>query len=136
MSRVLAIDYGLKRTGIAISDELRITANRLTTLPTASLIYWLKDYFTKFDVGVILLGYPTHLDGSPNTITPKVDKLYQQLQKLFKDKQVVLRDESFTSKMAFQTMIDSGISKKARSNKALIDQVSATILLQEYLGNI
>lgn len=136
MSRILAIDYGKKRTGIAVTDELRITANGLTTLSSPDLIYWLKDYFKSNQVGVILLGYPTHADGSPNEITPKVDKIYSQLQKLFPDKEIILRDESYTSKMAFQVMIDSGISKKARRNKALIDEISAAIILQEYLGNI
>lgn len=136
MSRILAIDYGKKRTGIAVTDELRIVGHGLTTIDSPSLIYWLKDYFKKENVGIILLGYPTHLDGSPNEITPKVDKLYKQMQLLFKDKEIILRDEWYTSKMAFQTMIDSGLSKKARQNKALIDEISAAIILQEYLGNL
>lgn len=136
MSRILAIDYGKKRTGIAVSDELRISANGLTTIPSESLIYWLKDYFKQENVGTILLGYPTNLDGSDTHITAKVEKIYQQLQNLFSDKEVILRDEWFTSKMAFQTMIDSGLKKKQRRNKALIDEISATIILQEYLGNI
>jgi len=136
MSRILAIDYGKKRTGIAVSDELRIIANGLTTIPSDTLIYWLKDYFLKENVGVILLGYPTNLDGSPTDITHKVEKIHKQLQLLFKDKEVILRDEWYTSKMAFQTMIDSGMRKKHRQNKALIDEISAAIILQEYLGNI
>lgn len=136
MSRILAIDYGKKRTGIAVSDELRIIANGLTTIPSDTLIYWLKDYFLKENVGVILLGYPTNLDGSPTDITHKVEKIHKQLQLLFKDKEVILRDEWYTSKMAFQTMIDSGMRKKQRQNKALIDEISAAIILQEYLGNI
>ncbi len=136
MSRILAIDYGKKRTGIAVSDELRIIANGLTTIPSDTLIYWLKDYFLKENVGVILLGYPTNLDGSPTDITHKVEKIHKQLQHLFKDKEVILRDEWYTSKMAFQTMIDSGMRKKQRQNKALIDEISAAIILQEYLGNI
>ncbi len=136
MSRILAIDYGKKRTGIAVSDELRITANGLTTIPSDTLIYWLKDYFLKENVSIILLGYPTNLDGSPTDITAKVDKLYKQLQLLFKDKEIILRDEWYTSKMAFQTMIDSGMRKKQRQNKSLIDEISAAIILQEYLGNI
>ncbi|OJU73724.1 MAG: Holliday junction DNA helicase RuvA [Bacteroidetes bacterium 47-18] len=136
MSRILAIDYGKKRTGIAVSDELRIIANGLTTIPSDTLIYWLKDYFLKENVGVILLGYPTNLDGSPTDITHKVEKIHKQLQLLFKDKEVILRDEWYTSKMAFQAMIDSGMRKKQRQNKALIDEISAAIILQEYLGNI
>lgn len=136
MSRILAIDYGKKRTGIAVSDELRMIGNGLTTIASDTLIYWLKDYFRKENVGVVLLGYPTNLDGSPTDITSKVDKIYKQLQVLFKDKEIILRDEWYTSKMAFQTMIDSGIRKKQRQNKALIDEISAAIILQEYLGNI
>jgi putative Holliday junction resolvase len=136
MGRILAIDYGKKRTGIAVSDTLRITANALTTIDSQKIIYWLKDYFKQEEVNIILLGYSTHADGSPNEITPKIDKLYSQLQKLFSDKEIILRDEAYTSKMAFQTMIDSGLSKKARQNKGMIDQISAAIILQEYLGNI
>src|SRR5690606_7309953 len=110
-------------TGIAVTDELRITANGLTTIPSASLIYWLKDYFKKENVGIILLGYPTGLDGAATDITDKVEKIHRQLQLLFKDKEIVLRDEWYTSKMAFQTMIDSGLSRKKRQNKALIDEI-------------
>lgn len=136
MSRILAIDYGKKRTGIAVTDELRITAKGLTTVSTPDIIYWLKDYFKQEQVSLILLGYSTHADGAPNEITPKIDKLYSQLQKLFSDKEILLRDEAYTSKMAFQVLIDSGVSKKARRNKALIDEISAAIIIQEYLGNL
>lgn len=136
MHRILAIDYGKKRTGLAISDPLRILASGLKTVETEKAIWEIKQVFLQNEVDTILLGYPTNLDGSETDITKKVEKFHQQLQKVFPDKQVLLLDERYTSKMAFQAMIDSGISKKARQNKALIDEMSARILLQGYLdGN-
>ena len=133
MARILAIDYGKKRTGIAVSDPLKMIASSLTTVETEKLIWFLKDYFGKEQVELILLGNPKRLDGTDNDITPKVEKCFGQLQKIFPDIPVKMIDERFTSKMAFQTMIDSGLKKKDRQNKALIDEISATILLQGYL---
>ncbi|KAA5536302.1 Holliday junction resolvase RuvX [Taibaiella lutea] len=133
MARILAIDYGRKRTGIAVTDPLKMIASGLTTIDTEKLIWFLKDYFSKEAVELILLGDPKRLDGTDNDITPKVDKLFGQLQKLFPNIPSQKVDERFTSKMAFQTMIDSGLKKKDRQNKALIDEISATILLQGYL---
>lgn len=136
MSRILAIDYGKKRTGLAVSDPLRIIATGLTTVDTEQLVYYMKQYFGKEEVSEILLGYPRNLDGSETDITKKVEKFHAQLIKLFPDKKVQLVDERFTSKMAFQSMIDSGLKKKDRQNKALIDEISATILLQGYLDGV
>lgn len=133
MARILAIDYGKKRTGLAVTDPLKIIASGLTTVDTEKLVWYLKDYFAREEVELILLGNPKQLDGNDNEITPKVEKFFGQLQKLFPQIPVKLIDERFTSKMAFQTMIDSGLKKKDRQNKALIDEVSATILLQGYL---
>lgn len=133
MSRILAIDYGKKRTGLAVSDPLGIIATGLTTVDTEQLVYYMKQYFLKETVSEILLGYPRNLDGTDTDITKKVEKFQGQLIKLFPDKKVQLVDERFTSKMAFQSMIDSGLKKKDRQNKALIDEISATILLQGYL---
>lgn len=133
MARILAIDYGKKRTGIAVTDPLRIIATGLDTVDTGQLIWFLKDYFSKETVDEILLGYPLNLDNSPTDITTKVDKVFRQLQKLFPDKKVVLWDERFTSKMASAAIAQSGLKKKERQNKGLIDKVSATILLQGYL---
>jgi putative Holliday junction resolvase len=133
MARILAIDYGKKRTGLAVTDPLKIIASGLTTVDTEKLVWYLKEYFAKEEVELILLGNPKQLDGSDNDITPKVEKFFGQLQKLFPQIPAKLIDERFTSKMAFQTMIDSGLKKKDRQNKALIDEVSATILLQGYL---
>ncbi|OJV54920.1 MAG: Holliday junction DNA helicase RuvA [Bacteroidetes bacterium 43-16] len=133
MQRIIAIDYGKKRTGLAISDPLRMLATGIKTVETEKLVWELKQVFLEHEVDTILLGHPKNLDGTATDITEKVEKVHTQLQKLFTDKQVLLWDERYTSKMAFQAMIDSGISKKARQNKALIDEMSARILLQGYL---
>ncbi|WP_118950324.1 Holliday junction resolvase RuvX [Taibaiella helva] len=133
MARILAIDYGKKRTGLAVTDPLKIIASGLATIDTEQLIWQLKQYFAKESVELILLGHPRRLDGTDNEITPKVEKLFAQLQRLFPEIPVQLVDERFTSKMAFQAMIDSGLKKKDRQNKALVDEISATILLQGYL---
>ena len=133
MARIIGIDYGKKRTGIAVSDPLKIIATGLTTIDSEQLIYFLKSYFAKEEVSDIALGYPKNLNNEDTDITKKVEKIYQQLQKLFPDKKVTLIDERFTSKMAFQSMIDSGLKKKDRRNKALIDEISATIILQSFM---
>lgn len=135
MGRIIALDYGKKRTGVAVTDPLQIIANGLTTIDSDQLIYWLKDYFIKETVDKIILGFPTNLDGTDTHITDKVRKVKSSLERVFPDKEVILIDEWYSSKMAFQTMIDSGISQKARRNKALIDEISATILLKDYLGH-
>lgn len=133
MKRILAIDYGKKRTGLAISDPLHIVATGIKTVDTEKLFWELKQVFLTNEVDTILLGHPKHLDGNDNDITPKVEKCFAQLQKVFTDKTILLIDERYTSKMAFQAMIDSGLKKKDRQNKALIDEMSARILLQGYL---
>ena len=135
MPRIIAIDYGKKRTGLAISDPLNMIANGVGTIDTEKLVWNLKQLFTTHEVDTILLGYPKNLDGTDTDITAKVDKFYLQLQKLFPDKKTILCDERFTSKMAFQAMIDSGLKKKDRQNKALIDEISAKIILQGYLDH-
>lgn len=135
MPRIIAIDYGKKRTGLAISDPLNMIANGVGTIDTEKLVWNLKQLFAEHEVDTILLGYPKNLDGTDTDITAKVDKCYQQLQKLFPDKKTILCDERFTSKMAFQAMIDSGLKKKDRQNKALIDEISAKIILQGYLDH-
>lgn len=136
MARIMAIDYGKKRTGLAVTDPFQMIANGLKTVETDQLIYELKRYFAAEPVELVLLGYPTDLDGNPTDATPKVEKFHRIFLKLFPTIPVKLVDERYTSKMAFQVMIDSGLKQKARRNKALIDEISATILLQEYLGNI
>ncbi|EOZ93219.1 Putative Holliday junction resolvase YggF [Indibacter alkaliphilus LW1] len=134
MGRILAIDLGTKRTGIAVTDTLQILANPLETVQTFKLVDFLHDYFKKEIVDTIVLGYPTHLDGKPNEMTPRVVSLKSRLTKIFPDKNIVYVDERFTSKMAMQSMIAMGSKKKDRQEKAgNLDKVSAAIILQSYL---
>jgi putative Holliday junction resolvase len=132
MSRILAIDYGRKRCGIAVTDELKIIASGLTTVPTGELNSFLQTYFKTNKVETIVLGEPKKLDGTDTDTSAQVRQLKDQLEKKHK-LPVVLYDERFTSKMAHQTMIDSGLKKMARRNKELVDEISATIILQGYL---
>lgn len=133
MPRILAIDYGLKRTGIAVTDELQIIASGLTTVPSDTVIAFLKDYFSKEDVIKVLIGEPKQMNGQPSESTPVIEKFVTDFKVAFPEMKIERVDERFTSKMAFQTMIDSGLKKKQRQNKALVDEIAATILLQEYL---
>lgn len=132
MAKVIALDYGTKRTGIAVTDDLQIIASGLTTVRTHDLFDFLKDFFLKNDVEKIVLGEPKRLDGSDTHSSSAVKGLRKKLGTTF-DMEVVMIDERFTSKMAFQTMIDSGLKKKQRQNKELVDEISATIILQSYL---
>lgn len=132
--RVLAIDYGLKRTGIAVSDEFQIIASGLTTIPSETAIAFLQDYFAKERVERVLVGEPKQMNNEPSESAPIIEKFVEQFKKQFPDMPVERVDERFTSKMAFQTMIDSGLKKKQRQNKALIDEISATIMLRDYLS--
>jgi putative Holliday junction resolvase len=133
MPRILAIDYGQKRTGIAVTDELQIIASGLTTIPSATTINFLKDYFSKEKVSKVLIGEPKQMNGEPSQSTEIIEHFVKKFKSFFPDMPVVRVDERFTSKMAFQTMIDSGLKKKQRQNKDLIDEISATIMLQDYL---
>ncbi len=133
MARILAIDFGEKRTGIAVSDPLQIIANGLTTVETAHLNQFLDTYIAKEPVERIIVGFPKTLQNEPAVITAKITPFVTKLQQRFPAIAIELVDERFTSKLAFQAMIDGGLKKKARQNKSLIDQVSATIILQEYL---
>ena len=134
MPRVLAIDYGKKRTGIAVTDEMQIIASGLTTIPSETAIAFLKDYFSKEKVEIVLIGEPKQMDYSPSESTEIIEAFVEKFKKSFPDLPIERVDERFTSKMAFQTMIDSGLKKKQRQNKALIDEISATIMLQDYLS--
>ncbi|MCL7754336.1 Holliday junction resolvase RuvX [Polaribacter sp. Z022] len=135
MSRILAIDFGQKRTGIAVTDELQIIASGLTTVNTNELIPFLKDYTSKNKVELFLVGKPKQMNNtdseSETLILPFLQKLKNQLPNI----PIQRVDERFTSKMAFQTMLDGGLKKKQRQNKALVDEISATIILQSYLYN-
>ena len=133
MGRILAIDYGKRKTGIAVTDPLQIIANGLTSVPTHEIMTFLDNYFQKESVEMVVIGYPTQTTGeeseSMRYITPFVNRLKNKYPNL----PVEWVDERFTSKMAFQTMIDAGLKKSDRQNKNLVDQISATIILQSYL---
>ena len=134
MGRILALDYGTKRTGIAVTDALQLIASGLTTVETTTLFSFLKQYFEEEQVELVLVGEPKQKDGSHSAIENEIQQFLKQFSETFPSLPVLRRDERFTSKMAFQTMIDSGLKKKQRQNKALIDEISATILLQSYLS--
>ncbi len=134
MSRLLAIDYGQKRTGIAVTDPLQIIASGLTTVATTELMSFLKDYLSKENVERIIIGDPKRLNDEPSSISELINSFVVKLSKEFPEIPIERMDERFTSKMAFQTMIDSGLKKKQRQNKALIDEIAATIILQDYMN--
>lgn len=134
MPRILAIDYGQKRTGIAVTDEMQIIASGLTTVASETAIAFLTTYFAKENVVKVLIGEPRQMDGTPSESTTVIEKFVYQFKIAFPEMPIERVDERFTSKMAFQTMIDSGLKKKQRQNKALIDEISATIMLQDYLS--
>lgn len=133
MARILALDFGTKRTGVAVTDELQIIASGLTTVPTADLMSFLERYFSEENVELILLGEPKQMDNTASESEVNIAEFIKKFSEKFPEKKVVRIDERFTSKMAFQTMIDSGLKKKQRKNKALVDEISATIILQSYL---
>ena len=133
MGRILAIDYGIKRCGIAVTDPEGIIATGLTTVDTHSLPSFLQDYCKKEPVDAFLVGEARRLSGEPSQSMQFIEPFVRQLAKLFPDKPIHRIDERFTSKLAFQAMIDGGLKKKQRQNKALIDQVSATIMLQDFI---
>jgi putative Holliday junction resolvase len=133
MGKIIAIDFGLKRTGLAITDELKMIAFGLETVDSKNLMNYLITLFQKEKIEEIVLGEPKRLDGSDAHITQNVYLLKEALEKQFPAIPVILHDERFTSKMAFDAMIAGGLKKKQRQDKAMIDKVSATIILQEYL---
>jgi putative Holliday junction resolvase len=132
-SKVLAIDFGIKRTGLAISDEMKMIASGLKTIDSRNLIVELKLLIPKESIDTLVVGEPKFTDGKPMQLERNILFLIEDIQKLFPELNIVRMDERFTSKMAVQTMIDSGLKKKKRQNKALVDEISATILLQNYL---
>jgi putative Holliday junction resolvase len=134
MARIMAIDYGLKRTGLAVTDPFQIIATRLTTVESPKLIPFLKDYFKREVVELMVIGEPKNWDDTDTHATPLVRQIMVRLQKEFPAIPLVPVDERYTSKMASRAMIDMGMKKKQRRNKAMVDEIAATILLQEYLG--
>ncbi len=136
MGRILAIDYGKKRVGLAVSDPLKIIATRLTTVSSEEIWNFLEDYLVKEDVEMVLIGYPMQLNNKPSDAVQYVNPFIKKFQSRYRQLPVRLADERFTSKMAFQAMIDAGLKRKERRNKGLVDGVSATIILQSYLEEL
>ena len=136
MARILSIDYGLKRTGLAVTDPLQIIATGLTTIESPKLIPFLKDYFKKEPVELIIMGEPKNWDESDTPATPLVKKAVERLKKEFPAMPIKMVDERYTSKLASQAMIEMGMKKMQRRNKALVDEIAATILLQGYMRSI
>ena len=133
MARIIAIDYGLKRTGLAVTDPLQIIGTGLSTIESPKLINFLKDYFKKEEVEMVIIGEPKNWDDSDTHATPLVKKIVERLKKEFPQIPITLVDERYTSRMASRAMIEMGMKKKQRQNKALVDEIAATIMLQEYL---
>ncbi|MFD2697542.1 Holliday junction resolvase RuvX [Mesonia sediminis] len=133
MPRILAIDFGTKRTGIAVTDEMQLIASGLTTVETKHLLTFIKEYIAKEKVELLVVGEPKQRDGSPSQSEAPIQAFLKVLQKECPELKVQREDERFTSKMAVQSMIQGGMKKKKRQNKALIDEISATIILQNYL---
>lgn len=136
MARILSIDFGKKRTGIAVTDEFQIIASGLTTVETKTLMLFLKDYFKNEKVEKVVIGEPKRLNNEPSEVVPILNEFIKKFKIEFPEMPVERMDERFTSKMAFQTMIDSGLKKKQRQNKALVDEIAATIILQDYLNKL
>lgn len=135
MARILCIDYGKKRTGIAVTDPLQIIATGLTTVDSHELISFLKNYFVKEEVELIVIGDPKNLDDSDTHATPLVKEIIKKLEKEFPKIPIKKVDERFTSKMAKQAMIEMGMKKKERRNKRNVDEIAAAIMLQEYMSS-
>lgn len=133
MGRILAIDYGKVRTGIAVTDELQIIASGLTTVSTKELMPFLQEYLNKESVELFLVGLPKQMNNKPSESEVLIIPFLKKLKTTFTNIPCIRVDERFTSKMAFQTMIDSGLNKRQRKNKALVDEISATLILQSYL---
>ncbi|MDR0510175.1 MAG: Holliday junction resolvase RuvX [Rikenellaceae bacterium] len=133
MGRILAIDYGARRTGIAVSDPLRIIAGGLETVPTHTLMQWLRSYMATNEVDTIVVGKPVRMDGSPSESMALVEPFFRALLREFPAAKVVWHDERFTSVMAQRAIREAGVPKMKRRDKALVDKVSATIILQSYM---
>lgn len=132
----MAIDYGSKRVGIAVTDALQIIATGLATIHSKDVIAFLKDYITKEPVECIVVGEPKRMNNEPSDAARFIEPFVVHLKRTFPSIKIERMDERFTSKMAFQTMIDSGLKKKDRQNKELIDEISATIILQSYMNKV
>lgn len=136
MPRILSIDYGSKRTGIAVTDPFKIIATGLTGLHTKDLEVFLKNYFSQEVVELVIIGHPLNWDDTHTHATPLVQAFINRFKKVFPAIPIIKVDERFTSKMAVQSMVESGMKKKQRQNKKMVDEIAATIMLQEYLNTI
>ncbi len=134
LGRIVALDYGKVRTGVAVTDELQLIASGLTTVKTVDLIEFLKKYVSAESVEKFIVGEPRQMDNTPSQAEELIRPFLKHLGRTFKDIPIERQDERFTSKMALQSMIDGGIKKKQRQNKALVDEISATLILQAYLN--
>ena len=133
MGRILAIDYGLKRCGLAVTDPLKLIAHALETVPTANLDAYLADYLRREEVDTVVVGLPLQMDATPSESTRYIEPFVKRFRKQYPQIPVERVDERFTSKMAFQTMLDAGLKKKKRRDKGLVDALSATLILQTYM---
>ncbi|MBX2891622.1 MAG: Holliday junction resolvase RuvX [Saprospiraceae bacterium] len=133
MGRILAIDFGLKRTGFAVTDPLKIIATALTTVPTHEAFDFLKKYCAEEEVESFVVGLPMHPDGNPAQIAPQADAFAEKLKKLFPDKPVIRQDERYTSNEAKRIILQSGIKKQKRRDKALVDKIAAALILEQYM---
>jgi putative Holliday junction resolvase len=134
LARIMSLDYGKVRTGIAVTDELQIIASGLTTVATSDLMHFLTDYTKQENVECFVVGEPRQMDNTPSESEALILPFLKKLAKAFPGIPIARQDERFTSKMAFQTMIDSGLKKQQRRNKEMVDEISATIILQAYLN--
>jgi RNAse H domain protein, YqgF family len=133
MARILSIDFGRKRTGIAVTDTLKIIASGLATVPTGELLSFLMHYFEQEDVELVVIGLPRQMNNVPSENMRYIEPFVVQFKKQFPQMPIVYFDERFTSSLAHRVMLDGGLKKKDRQNKALVDEISATIILQDYL---
>lgn len=136
MGRILAIDYGKKRTGLAVTDMLRITANPLLTIETKNLLEWLKNYFATEQVDTVVIGHPTQMNGQESESMNYIRPFMESFRGAFPTIPLVPFDERFTSVLAHKAMIDGGMKKKERQDKAAVDRIAACIILQDYLSYI
>lgn len=132
----MAIDYGRVRTGLAVTDPMRIIATALTTVETPTLLQYIKEYCAREEVDMFVVGEAKHMDNTPSESMQLIEPFVAKLKETFPDKEVARVDERFTSKMAFQTMIDSGLKKKQRRDKGMIDQIAATLILQTHMNTL
>jgi putative Holliday junction resolvase len=133
MGRILAIDFGLKRTGIAVTDPLKIIASALTTVPTHEALDFLKKYCSEEEVESFVVGLPLHPDGNPAQIAPQADVFAEKLKKLFPEKAVIRQDERYTSNEAKRIILQSGVKKQKRRDKTLVDKIAAALILEQYM---